>query len=187
MLDLNEKNSYIFAATNQTLRGLLMHRNWLIWILLVILGCAAQSGIKREKRRPFNPADYAFVQLVGDSEIEGQIILPKPNGEKEFCKGCEVTLNPATSYSEEFYVKTVQNGIPIEEPDLRALKYIRKTVTNDSGKFVFKRLGDGKYYLYAPVEIEIPRGNGKTRKISTYVYQTIYLRPGEKLKVILTK
>ncbi|NOZ60553.1 MAG: carboxypeptidase-like regulatory domain-containing protein [Calditrichaeota bacterium] len=157
-------------------------------ILLIFAGCiATQSGMRREKRRPFNPADYKFLQLTGTSEIEGQIVLPKPNGGKEFGVGCEVTLNPATSYSEEFYVKTVQNGIPIEEPDLRALKYIRKTVTDDSGKFVFKRLGEGKYYLYAPVKIEIPRGNGKTRKISTYVHQTIYLHTDEKLKVVLTK
>ncbi|OQX83382.1 hypothetical protein B6D60_10570 [candidate division KSB1 bacterium 4484_87] len=157
-------------------------------MLLILVGCAAtQSGMKREKRRPFNPAEYKFLQLSGDAEIEGQIMLTKPNGKKEFGVDCEVTLNPATSYSEEFYVKTVQNGIPIEEPDLRALKYIRKTVTNDSGKFVFQRVGEGKYYLYAPVEIEIPRGDGKTRKFNTYVHKTIYLHSGEKLKVTLTR
>jgi len=160
----------------------------MVVMLLFVAGClATQSGMRREKRRPFNPVEYKFLQLTGNSVIEGQIILPTPKGGKEFCSGCEVTLNPATSYSEEFYVKTVQNGIPIEEPDLRALKYIRKTVTDDSGKFVFNKIGEGKYYLYSPVEIEIPRGNGKSRKINTYVYQTIYIRNNQKLKVILTK
>ena len=69
---------------------------------------------QREKRRPFNPAEYAFVKINGDAEINGKILVPQRDGEEIPCSGCEITLNPATSYSEEFYIKTVKNSIPIE-------------------------------------------------------------------------
>ena len=120
----------------------------LLFIPLFLFNCVStQPQQNREGRRPFDPAEYKFVKLNGDCQISGQIFVPQRNGKDKPRSRCVITLNPATSYSEVFYIKTVQNGIPIEEADLRVLKYIRTAVSDDSGKFVFKNIAKGKYYL----------------------------------------
>jgi len=81
----------------------------------------------------------------------------------------------------------VQNGIPIEAADLRVLKYIRKTVADDSGKFVFKNIARGKYYLYSPIIYEIHSPRGGYKKTSGYIYKTIYIQDKQKLKIVLEK
>ncbi|HDP99286.1 MAG TPA: carboxypeptidase regulatory-like domain-containing protein [bacterium] len=155
-------------------------------LLSLCIGCATQSKY-REKRRPFDPAEYAFVKLHGTSNIHGQIFVPRRTGGQNPCSGCEITLNPATVYSEEFYLKTVKNNIPIEEADLRVLNYIRKTISDDSGRFVFKNIGEGKYYLYSPISYDFPKPGGGYQKINAYVYQSIYIREGQTLKVELSR
>jgi len=160
---------------------------WLLIILLVSACAALQSGRNYEKRRPFDPAEYKYVKINGTATIRGQVLIPTRKGTRKPCDGCEVTLNPATSYSEEFFIKTVQNGIPIEEPDLRVLKYIRKTVTDDSGRFEFKNIAGRKYYLYVPVVLEIPKPEGGYIKTRAYLYQSIFIREGQQLEVTLTR
>ncbi len=165
-----------------------MTRFFPLLFFLILINCfSSQTTIYREKRRPFNPAEYKYINLNGSSTIRGQIILPTRGAEKKPGAGCEITLNPATSYSEEFYIKTVQNGIPIEEADLRVLKYIKKTVANDSGWFEFKNIAAGKYYLYSPIEYEIPQPDGGYKRTNAYVYTTAYLRKGETVEILLTR
>jgi len=157
-------------------------------ISLFLLNCiSTQPQQKREGRRPFDPAEYKFVKVNGESQINGQILVPQRKGEDTPCSGCIITLNPATSYSEEFYIKTVQNGIPIEEADLRVLKYIRKTVTDNSGKFVFKNIAKGKYYLYSPIVYELRKPTGGYIKTNGYIYKTVRIKKGEEIDIILKR
>ena len=157
-------------------------------ILLFFVGCFSAGSEKlREKRRPFDEAEYHFVRMNGTSSIRGKILKPTRSGEKKPCSGCEITLNPATSYSEVFYIKTVQNGIPIEEPDLRVLKYIRKAVADDSGKFEYKNIAAGKYYIYSPIVYEVPKPGGGYTKTNGFLYKSIYIRKDENVDIILTR
>jgi hypothetical protein len=158
----------------------------LLLIPFILFNCiSTQPQPDREGRRPFDPAEYKFVKLNGDCEISGTILAPQRTGADKLCSGCAITLNPATSYSEEFYIKTVQNGIPIDEADIRVLKYIRTAISDDSGRFVFKNIAKGKHYLYSPVIYEIRNPTGGYTKMSGYVYKTVFFRKGQKLDVIL--
>ena len=160
----------------------------LLLLPILLLNCiSTQPQQKHEQRRPFDPAEYKFVKINGTAEISGKILIPQRDDENKPCSGCVITLNPATSYSEEFYIKTVQNGIPIEPADIRVLKYIRKTVADDSGKFVFKNIAKGKYYLYSPITYELPNPSGGYTKTNAYVYKTAYIRNGQKLGIVLEK
>jgi len=67
------------------------------------------------------------------------------------------------------------------------LKYIRKVITDDSGKFEFKNLAKGKFYLYSPIVYEIPNPNGGHTKTNAYVYKTVRIKEGEELEIILKK
>lgn len=159
-----------------------------VLFFLFLLNCISQQPhVNREQRRPFDPAEYKYIKINGSATLNGKIFVPTRNGENKPGAGSEITLNPATSYSEEFYIKSVQNGIPIEEADLRVLKYIKKTVADDSGKFDFKNISAGKYYIYAPIEYEIPQPSGGYRKTNTYVYTTAYIRKGQTSDILLTR
>ena len=158
------------------------------FFLIVLFNCmSTQQYQNREIRRPFDTAEYKFVKFNGEASIKGKILIPQRAGAEKPCSGCVITLNPATSYSEEFYIKTVKNGIPIDEADIRVLKYIRKTTTDDSGKFVFNNIARGKYYLYSPIIYEIHNPKGGYKKTNAYVYKTIYVRPKQRLDVVLKK
>ncbi len=160
----------------------------LLLIPLFLFNCiSTQPQPNREGRRPFDPAEYKFVKIDGECQISGEIFIPQRTGADEPCSGCVITLNPATSYSEEFYIKTVQNGIPIEEADIRVLKYIRRAVADDSGKFTFKNIAKGKYFLYSPIVYEIRKPTGGYIKTNGYVYKTVYIRDKQKLEVVLKK
>ncbi|MBC8185923.1 hypothetical protein H8E88_32970 [candidate division KSB1 bacterium] len=165
-----------------------MKKIYVVLIPLFLFNCiSTQPQQNREGRRPFDTAEYKFVKLNGNCEISGEIIVPQRNGADEPCSGCVITLNPATSYSEEFYIKTVQNGIPIEEADLRVLKYIRRAVADDSGNFAFKNIAKGKYYLYSPITYEIRKPTGGYTKTNGYVYKTVYIREKQKVEIVLKK
>ncbi len=155
-------------------------------ICIMVCSCTS-SNMRREERRAFNPAEYAYIRLEGSSTVRGEVMVPQKDGSLKPCSGCEVTLNPATSYSEEFFIKTVQNGIPIEEPDIRIFQYIKKTVTNDSGHFTFENIGSGKYFIYAPVKYYIPNTDGGYKKIDTYLYESVFVRKDEELYLRLKR
>ena len=165
-----------------------MKKYYLLLFLIFLMSCfSANLQQRREKRKPYNPVEYQYIKTLGTSTIRGQIFIPQRDGTTRPGSGNVITLNPATSYSEEFYIKTVQNGIPIEEPDLRVLKYIRKTVADDAGKFVFKNIAKGKYYIYSPIVYEIPNPNGGYKKMDAYVYKTLNIGKGEEEEVKLTR
>ena len=73
----------------------------------------------------------------------------------------------------------------IEEADIRVLKYLRTVTSDDSGRFSFKNIAAGKYYIYSPIVYEIRQPGGGYAKTNAYVYETVYVREGQKQTMVL--
>jgi hypothetical protein len=65
--------------------------------------------------------------------------------------GNEAYLNPVTSYSTEWYTVHVIGGQSLTKADPKALDYSRATRADSEGRFCFKNVPAGDYYLTCPV------------------------------------
>ncbi|MCA1766353.1 MAG: hypothetical protein LC633_08945 [Desulfobulbaceae bacterium] len=121
-------------------------RNKLFAVLLAFLvaGCAAQ-------RMPFPEREYADLELRGDKTVKGTVFLVDQFEERQVGDGSEVTLEPLTSYSEQWYEVSYRQGKTIEEPDPRYSRYVMRTEADEEGNFSFEKVGAGEYLLTAPV------------------------------------
>ncbi len=105
-------------------------------------------------------------------------------GEVRYAAGSEVFLNPVTSYSKQWYHESYLRNAPMAEADLRLSDYVVSTQADAEGKFEFKNVPAGEYYLtttlvwYVPGSY-VPQGGAISKPIT--------LEEGQELKVILTR
>lgn len=122
-----------------------MWKKWIaVLIVLLVAGCAAQ-------RMPFPEREYADLDPRGDKTVKGTVFLVDQFEERQVGGGSEVTLEPLTSYSEQWYEVCYLQGEKIEEPDPRYRRYVRRTEADGKGNFSFSDVGAGEYLLTAPL------------------------------------
>ena len=121
-------------------------REKLIPVLIIFLlsGCATQ-------RIPFPEAEYAGLNLSGDKTVKGKIFLVDQLREEQFGSGSEVTLEPITSYSEQWYEVSYLKNKSIKKPDPNYQKYVMRTTADKNGRYSFPGVAPGKYLLTAPL------------------------------------
>lgn len=139
-------------------------------------------------RISFNPNEYENIETTGTSKIKGQAFIATRGGDVKYGAGRYVILNPVTSYSTDFYNKTVLNGLKLPDPDPRIFKYIKTTRADGFGNFEFENIAPGKYYIYCPIFWEIPTSNRYMKNhTGGYAYCTIIVNENETVKAILTR
>ena len=67
--------------------------------------------------------------------------------------GSLVSLNPVTSYSTEWWNRTVVGGLNLRSADEREQKYLRTAETDSAGRFGFSDLPRGEYFVVAALAI----------------------------------
>ena len=131
----------------------------IVGILLVQAGCATASGPPPVARPLLGPADaleYSVFAAGGSLELRGQAFLTTRGGDVKVGAGRMVTLDPATTYSTEWFRRF---GGDVEEfgalpPDSR-FAAARRTATADAdGRFIFSDLAPGTYLLRTTVTWE---------------------------------
>jgi hypothetical protein len=66
--------------------------------------------------------------------------------------GTRLYLNPATSYSDQWFHESYLGGYKMEKADSRLFNYLRFTAANSDGKFAFYGVPSGSYYLIGTVK-----------------------------------
>ncbi len=123
--------------------------NKLIIVLALLLsGCATKPQFI--ERIPFPVEEYNNIKKVGNSNVTGYAFAKTPTGEIHFASGW-VRLNPKTESSTQWFNVNYKAMNNIGEADPRYYEYIRKTKVDKAGKFTFKNVPAGKYYLSAPI------------------------------------
>lgn len=163
---------------------ILLQLSVLIFLSAILLGCIHTPS---PRLAVFNEAEYAPYVGEGTVSIYGDAFLKTRGGDVKKGAGNEVFLNPVTSYSTEWFERTIIGGQPLEAADPRALKYHRKTRADGDGKFEFEKLPPGEYYLACFISWEIPGPYGSAQSTGGWVYAKVKLVPGERKKVVLTR
>lgn len=122
----------------------------------ILLGCASTGPVPFHARTPFIESEYLKYQEPGTSTVEGTVSFepfknPKSNY-KTFDVIQKVFLVPATSYEDEAAIQAYKYNYNIEPADPRRAQYVRRSLASDAGKFEFKNVPAGDYYIVRVAE-----------------------------------
>jgi hypothetical protein len=160
---------------------------------LIAATAAAMSGCAMpvytpppQLQRPeFPAAEYAALPKTGNATVTGQAFLKTRGGTVKTGAGNKIFLEPMTSYT-TFEHNHRNSYLTLTDP--RARQYIRDTVADASGRFTFKNIPDGSYYLLGQVTWEAPTGYKFAMETQGgWIYKTITVNNGESLEVMLTE
>jgi hypothetical protein len=124
------------------------------WLVLSALafglggsGCTASAPRLMERREPYIDSEYAPYRATGTAEILGTAVARARDGSPVYGAEDSVYLFPATPYSEEWWRRTMLEGAYLPPPDPRSLALMRTTVADGRGRFRFRSLPAGAYYV----------------------------------------
>ncbi|WP_295391032.1 hypothetical protein [uncultured Thiodictyon sp.] len=157
----------------------------IIALLLLIVSLAGCATAPAPVASPvaFSAAEYAALPTSGNSTIAGQAFLTTRNGTVKAAAGNEVRLNPVTSYSLYVY----NNAASLQQTlDPRCLQYRRTTLADRSGRFRFKNIPAGDYFVSAAVKSAAATGGqNPSDSHASKVIKRVTVRPGERAEVIV--
>lgn len=150
-------------------------------LLFAVYGCT--TSVPPMARMPFPESEYDALKPTGTAMISGQAFMRTRGGDIKTAAGFNITLNPVTSYSNQWYELSYIEGYALENYDQRLLKYFRSQKADADGRFAFKNIPEGDYYIVAPVYWEVPN-HGKQGGI---IAEKISVKNGDDLHLILSK
>jgi hypothetical protein len=130
----------------------------------------------------------AFVIVRGgDVLLDNQGYLTTISDNARTASGNDVTLDPATPYAMEWYMKS---GTSLRrftnEPKDQAFRAARKkTIADDAGKFQFTGLPAGRYIIRTTITWQTPRDSYRMMTQGGVASTVIELTEGEQKTVIL--
>jgi hypothetical protein len=147
------------------------------------LACARATG-PAAREAPFIETEYTQYAYAGTGSISGQVVLRDEAGQTRPAAGSVVSLNPVTSYSTEWWNRTVVGGLNLRSADEREQKYLRTAVADEEGRFAFADLPRGEYFVVAALNSG-PAPAGKASPSGAMVGQRVHLTEGGKVDLVL--
>jgi hypothetical protein len=154
-----------------------------VLFLAVVTACAHATG-PAARESAFNEQEYAQYAYAGTGTITGQVVVRGEGGRTEPAQGSQVSLNPVTSYSTEWWNRTVVGGLNLRSADEREQKYLRTTTTDVDGRFAFSDLPRGEYFVVAALNTA-GAAPGTPGPSSSLVGQRVHLTEGGKVDLVL--
>jgi hypothetical protein len=134
---------------------------------------------------PFPDAEYLALPKTGNATIKGQAFLTTKGGDVKKAAGKRILLNPVTSYSLEWYERSYLPGRRMEEADPKLEAYTRTQIADAEGRFVFKNVPTGEYFVTTTITWEIPTAyQGQVE--GGLVTKRIKVNAGEEVEAIVT-
>lgn len=128
-------------------------------IFLILAGCVLPTE-NLSLLTTFDPNAVAFVNQNGSGVIKGEAFLRQGGGGVVTCAGYNVALVPSAAYADErisLIYKSKERGFnPVfrrftNTQNVDYLSYTRATKCDAQGKFQFRDLHSGAYYVTAQV------------------------------------
>lgn len=157
-------------------------------LALTLSGCVTYTPPSPVMRPPFPEAEYAALNKTGSAVVAGQAFLKTRGGDVKTGAGNAVYIMPVTSYSTFAYDQRSADA-PLSQPDPRMNAFTRETAADASGRFSFKNVPNGNYYIKTSVTWEVPTG-GKYSYMSTQggdLWKTVRVENDESVDVIITE
>lgn len=153
----------------------------LLTAALLLTGCAIQ-------RIPFNESEYAARPKAGDTVVSGAIFLVDQMEEKQVGAHSEITLEPVTSYSNQWFETSYLGNRTLSAPDQRYSQYVRKTKADREGNYTFEKVAPGEYYLSGLVKWKAATCSGNVVSKKIPIAQKLTVAEGDsRIDTPLTK
>ena len=163
---------------------------YLCALAVVIVGCTRQTPVPLhwDTLSVSGEMEYQPYLEVGNATIMGQAFLTQRGGGVVKAAGRTVTLDPATSLGKEWWQKVGGNWSTrsVTPPSAAFKKARRTTVADADGRFKFKDLPPGQYYIRTEVTWEVPSGRYSSSMEGGLVGQLVEVQSGQTKEVIVT-
>jgi len=129
---------------------------------------------EKMERIAFPTSEYYRLARTGKGTVKGSIYVKDAYDKKIMGAGTRLYLNPATSYSDQWFRESYLSGYKMEKADSRLFNYLRFTAANSDGKFAFYGVPSGSYYLIGTVKcgtecgFDTPKSIRIATKVSVY-------------------
>ena len=122
----------------------------------------------------FDIDELSWLSTPGTGGIIGNSFLRKVDGAIVSCAGQAIMLFPSSNYADErigYLYQSTESGINtervIDESDPRYLEMMSKTMCDVDGRFKFKNLSEGTYYVVSTIRFgNPPEGANLMRKVT---------------------
>ena len=181
-----------------------MKKVFLVCAMLFLCSCAGPRIVTLTESFDENQAKE--LMKSGKNTIEGSAVFRQDNGGIQKCAGLPVILVPATKYAQERINILYGNGSGgkiIEgvrqitaygqyenvtlSPDIDTFhKYFKETVCDVDGKFSFKNVADGSFFIITEIVWNIPVNKYQSYSYGGTLLQKVNVKGGERKTVILS-
>jgi hypothetical protein len=114
---------------------------------LLILAALALGGCAVGRQVAFNPADFSVMQRKGSAVISGQVSVDTQNHGTLHPHFQPIVLVPVNTYSTENVQRRYIGGEKLADADKRIVNYERINDTDRDGRFTFRNVPAGDYYI----------------------------------------
>ncbi len=135
-------------------------------------------------RVPFDEGQFIPFHKPGNCAIIGEAFVKGPRGHIRHAAGEQVVLVPVTPFTDELFRANNLHGIGVAE---RYQKYVRRTVADAKGRFAFRNLPAGPYYLGTYIRGVKPRRHAPKGRNYVYVKGRIHVEPAKTVHITLTR
>jgi len=167
-------------------------RRSVVLVTVALCGCGCEITTPKVARIPWRQAEYDALAKTGTGILRGQAFLKTRGGDVKTAAGNPVSLDPVTSSSRQWYEVVILQNKELEPADdatkAHILEYKRLTTADADGRFEFKNVPPGDYFLSTQVIWEAPTGyQGSLVKQGGPIVKQITVNDGEEQQVILTR
>ena len=114
---------------------------------------SASSDTASQATFPEN--QYQTLEKNGKTEVTGQAFLKTRGGDVKYAAGNKVFLEPATPFAKEYYKNQSHYPYPLTTHNVKAAAYTRDTTADAQGRFTFKNIPTGEYFIVTSVTWEV--------------------------------
>ena len=129
---------------------------------------------EKMERIAFPTSEYYRLARTGKGTVKGSIYVKDAYDKKIMGAGTRLYLNPATSYSDQWFRESYLGGYKMEKADSRLFNYLRFTAANSDGKFAFYGVPSGSYYLIGTVKCGTECGYDTPKNIRIATKVSVY-------------
>ncbi len=129
---------------------------------------------EKMERIAFPTSEYYRLARTGKGTVKGSIYVKDAYDKKIMGTGTRLYLNPATSYSDQWFRESYLGGYKMEKADSRLFNYLRFTAANSNGKFAFYGVPSGSYYLIGTVKCGTECGYDTPKNIRIATKVSVY-------------
>ena len=132
---------------------------------LALTGCTMtdpwlMEDYKETRQRMGFPAqEYAALNVTGNATLIGIISYKEGSISPRLGSGSEVILAPRTSYTDEHYRFIYDKRVKLTAWADEAWAYHQRTVADSEGKFMFRDVAPGGYYIITSAGWDAMHGN----------------------------